>query len=385
MLVETLNQELQKKMSSHQTNIKIIISGGGTGGHIFPAIAIANALKIIQSHVDILFIGALGKMEMEKIPAAGYSIEGLWISGLQRKLSYSNLLFPFKLISSIKKAKQIIKRFKPDVAVGVGGYASGPMLYAATKKGIPTLIQEQNSYPGITNKLLANKVNKICVAYKGMEKYFPKEKILLTGNPVRQDILNLEGKKQPALEHFQLNENKKILLVIGGSLGARTINESLLAGLDELTKNNIQLIWQTGKLFYEKAKAATKLFEKEGIRVVEFITKMDYAYSIADVIISRAGAGSISELSLIKKPCVLVPSPNVAEDHQTRNAMVLINNNAALLVKDQEAREQLISTTISLINNNVLKKNLATNISGFAIPNSAEHIAKEILNLVKKK
>lgn len=365
--------------------LKIIISGGGTGGHIFPAIAIANAIKSLRPDTEFLFVGALGKMEMEKVPAAGYKIEGLWISGFQRKLSMSNLAFPFKLISSLFKAKRILKSFKPDAVIGTGGFASGPMLQIAVRNSVVTLLQEQNSYPGITNKILSKKVDRICVAYSGMEKYFPKEKILLTGNPVRQDILSLDGKKERGLEYFGLNTNKKTILVIGGSLGAKTVNESILNCLDAFEKNNIQLIWQTGKSYYENAKLAVAKFEKNGITAFDFIQKMDYAYAVADLVISRAGASSVSELCLVKKPCILIPSPNVAEDHQTKNAMALVTYNAALIIKDEEAREKLCEQTIALINNEEQCYKLSENIGKLAFQDSAITIANELLSLINRK
>ena len=360
--------------------MKVIISGGGTGGHIFPAIAIANALKEIDKNVEILFVGAEGRMEMEKVPAAGYKIEGLWISGLQRRLTVDNLSFPFKVMSSIMRSKKIIKSFKPDVAVGTGGFASGPLLRVAARMGIPTLIQEQNSFPGITNKILGRKVDKVCVVYEGMEKYFPKKKIILTGNPVRRDILSLEGKKAEAMKQFELDPTKKTLLVIGGSLGARTINESIFASLELLKQNSIQVIWQTGKGFIEKAQ---KSFVKHNGWVGAFITRMDLAYAAADIVVSRAGAISLSELAIVKKPVILIPSPNVAEDHQTKNAMALINNNAAVLVKDIEAREKLGKEIIALMNDTQKQLTLAENISKLAFPNSAEVIAKEVIKLDK--
>ena len=365
--------------------LKIIVSGGGTGGHIFPAIAIANAIKALRPDAEFLFVGAEGKMEMEKVPAAGYKIEGLWISGFQRKLTISNLAFPFKLISSLLKANKILKKFKPVAVIGTGGFASGPMLQVASIKGIATLIQEQNSYPGITNKILSNKVDKICVAYSGMEKYFPKEKILLTGNPIRQDILNLEGKRDRGLETFGLSADKKTILVIGGSLGARTINESIVKCLGAFEKNNIQLIWQTGKGFYETAKLAVAKYEGKGLKPFDFIQKMDYAYAVADLVVSRAGASSVSELSLVKKPCILIPSPNVAEDHQTKNAMALVNRNAAILIKDSEAREKLCTETLTLINDVQQCYKLSENIGGLAFHDSANVIANEILSLINKK
>ncbi len=365
--------------------LKIIVSGGGTGGHIFPAIAIANAIKALRPDTQFLFVGAEGKMEMEKVPAAGYKIEGLWISGFQRKLTISNLAFPFKLISSLMKAKKILKSFSPDAVIGTGGFASGPMLQVAAAKGIVTLIQEQNSYPGITNKILSKKVDRICVAYSGMEKYFPKEKILLTGNPIRQDILSLEGKRDRGLEAFGLSPDKKTILVIGGSLGARTINESIIKCLEAFDKKHIQLIWQTGKGFYETAKLAVEGYEGRGIKAFDFIQKMDYAYAVADIVISRAGASSVSELCLVKKPCILIPSPNVAEDHQTKNAMALVTYKAAVLIKDSEAREKLCNETIALINDKEQCSKLSENIGRLAFQNSANVIANEVLSLINNK
>lgn len=362
---------------------KIIISGGGTGGHIFPAIAIANAIKIKYPEAKILFVGALGKMEMEKVPAAGYEIIGLPIMGLQRRLTLQNLKFPFKLLASMSKAKKIIKEFKPDAVVGVGGYASGPLLKAATKKGVPALIQEQNSYPGITNKLLAQKVQKICVAYDGMDKFFPKEKILLTGNPVRQDIKNLEAKRIRGIEHFGLAENKKTVLVVGGSLGARTINHSIDAGIAKIAENDIQLVWQTGKLYVDEAAKAVMPYESKGIKTMPFITKMDYAYAVADVVVSRAGAMSVSELSIAAKPTIFVPLPSAAEDHQTKNAMALVNNNAAKLVKDSDAKELLVDTLIDLVKNEEEQKQIAINVSKLAYTDSASIIADEVLKLAQ--
>ena len=365
--------------------LRVIISGGGTGGHIFPAIAIANALKKRLPDMEILFVGAKGKMEMEKVPAAGYKIEGLWISGLQRKLTLSNLLFPIKLIVSMFKARKIVKSFKPDVVVGVGGFASGPLLKAATSLGVPALIQEQNSYPGITNIMLSKKVEKICVAYDGMEKYFPKDKIILTGNPVRQDILSLEGKRERALELFGLSSDKKILLVIGGSLGARSINESIHDGLKKLKDNNIQVIWQTGKTYFTIAQDAVKPYQSEGIKAYDFITKMDYAYAVADLVLSRAGASSVSELCLVKKPAILVPYPFAAEDHQTKNAMALVNHKAAILLKDDQVSSKLVSTVIELMMDDQARTRLSENISRLAVSDSADVIANEVFNIAKKK
>ncbi len=366
------------------SKFKVIISGGGTGGHIFPAIAIANALKERYPDVDILFVGAEGKMEMEKVPAAGYKIIGLPIMGLQRRLTFQNFKVPFKLMASLMKAKQVIKEFKPDVVVGVGGYASGPLLKTATKMGIPALLQEQNSYPGITNKILAKKVQTICVAYDGMDQFFPKEKIILTGNPVRQDIKNISSKRERGLEHFKLDDNKKTVLIIGGSLGARTINESIEAGLNFFAEKNVQLVWQTGKWYADKAAEAVKKFEGKGIYTMPFIAKMDYAYAIADVVISRAGALSVSELCLTAKPSILVPSPNVAEDHQTKNAMALVNNNAAILVKDIEAKSELIHALEKLIQDEQLQEKLKQNIARLAYKDSADIIASEVVKLIKR-
>lgn len=376
------NGNVSSKMTTR--TIKIIISGGGTGGHIFPAIAIADALRNSGKEVEILFVGALGRMEMEKVPAAGYNIEGLWISGLQRKLTIDNLSFPFKLISSINKSKQILKKFNPDIVIGVGGYASGPLLYAAAKKGIPTLIQEQNSFPGITNKILANKVNKICVAFQGMEKYFPKEKLVLTGNPVRKEMVDIKDKRDKAFAYFELDKNKKTLLVIGGSLGALTINKSILIGLNTLVNNSIQVIWQTGKSFYKEAIETTNASSIHWVKIFDFINKMDLAYAAADLVISRAGAIAVSELALVAKPTILVPSPNVTEDHQTKNAMALVNLEAAVLVKDMEAKDNLIAKAIELFNDKEKQDTLITNIRKLALNNAAEKITSEIFTLLKK-
>lgn len=366
------------------SQFRVIVSGGGTGGHIFPAIAIANAIKEKYPDTKILFVGALGRMEMEKVPAAGYEIIGLPIMGLQRRLTLQNLKFPLKLLASMQKAKKIVKDFKPDVVVGVGGYASGPLLKAATKLGVPALVQEQNSYPGITNKLLANKVEKLCVAYSGMDRFFPKEKIMLTGNPVRQDIKNLAAKKIRGVEHFGLDENKKTVLVVGGSLGAKTINHAIDAGLDELAKNDIQLVWQTGKFYVDEAANAVSKYVGKGIKTMPFISKMDYAYAVADVVVSRAGAMSVSELSIAEKPTIFIPLPSAAEDHQTKNAMALVNHNAALLVKDAEASEELIPTLIDLVKNEKQQKSIAKSVAKMAFTDSANIIASEVIKLIKR-
>ena len=363
--------------------LNVIISGGGTGGHIFPAIAIANALKEKYNGVNILFVGANGKMEMEKVPAAGYKIVGLNISGLQRKSILKNLSFPLKLFSSIQKSKKIIKDFKPHAVVGVGGFASGPLLYAATKMGIPALIQEQNSYPGITNKWLAKKVRRICVAYEGMEKYFPKEKIILTGNPVRQDIKNLSGKKERGLEFFGIDRTKKTVLVIGGSLGARSINEGIKEILPEFKNHNTQLIWQTGVNYKTTAEKAAAESGNADIKVYDFISKMDYAYAVADVVVSRAGASSVSELCVVDKAAILIPFPFAAEDHQTSNAQALVTHHAAILIKDAEVKSKLKDTLFDLLVNDEKRKKLEENIERLAFRDAAEVIASEVASIAK--
>jgi UDP-N-acetylglucosamine--N-acetylmuramyl-(pentapeptide) pyrophosphoryl-undecaprenol N-acetylglucosamine transferase len=345
-----------------QSEKRIIISGGGSGGHIFPAIAIANGLKETWPDAKFMFIGAKGKMEMEKVPQAGYPIEGLWISGLQRRLTLKNLSFPLKLVSSILKARKIIKQFKPDLAVGVGGFASGPTLYQAARMNIPTLIQEQNSYPGITNIWLSKKVDKICVAYDGLDRYFPKDKIYLTGNPVRSEVVQIEGKKEEAARFFQLDPLKKTVLVVGGSLGARTINEAIEEQLGSFVQEDVQLIWQTGKNYFEKAAAAVLKHNQEHIKVFQFINQMDLAYAMADLVISRAGAIAISELCLVGKPTILVPSPFVAEDHQTKNALALVTYNAAVLVKDQSQKAHLWPEVKKLLDDPSQCEKLSINI-----------------------
>ncbi|REJ85018.1 MAG: undecaprenyldiphospho-muramoylpentapeptide beta-N-acetylglucosaminyltransferase [Bacteroidetes bacterium] len=360
--------------------IKVIISGGGTGGHIFPAISIANALMELNSRNKILFVGAQGRMEMEKVPAAGYEIIGLKIKGIRRKLSLENFKLPFLLISSLFKSAKVIKRFSPDVAVGVGGYASGPLLFMAGLKNVPSLIQEQNSYAGITNRLLAKRASKICVAYDGMNKYFPQEKIVLTGNPVRKQIREMSMDKASARASFGLDPDRKTLLVIGGSLGAASINKSVLAGLNKLSEKGIQLIWQTGKsgaYFIDKAGNPNEIKR----HISPFIERMDLAFAASDFIISRAGAGSISELQIAGKPVILVPSPNVAEDHQTKNAMALVEMNAALLVKDSEAEMVLIDKAISVSESEALCRSLSENIKSLAIFDSDLRIAKEVYRL----
>ena len=364
--------------------IKIIVSGGGTGGHIFPAISIANALKAKQNDIEILFVGANGKMEMDKVPAAGYKIIGLPIRGLQRNFSKENLKFLPRLFKSLRKAKNIIKEFKPDAVVGVGGYASGPLLHSANKMGIPSLIQEQNSYAGITNKLLAKKANKICVAYQGMERFFPSDKILMTGNPVRKDLANLEDLRPKAQQFFNLDTNKKTLLVIGGSLGARTINHSIIENIETFKNTPIQVIWQCGQFYHKEMKERLAKTDIENVQVSAFITRMDLAYAAADLVISRAGAGTISELCLVKKACILVPSPNVSEDHQTKNALALVKQNAAIMITDVESKKKLVNKALLLLNTDSESElvNLRKNITLLAKPNAANEIADEILKMI---
>ena len=380
-----LKKKRKKEEQSLQPHkLKVIISGGGTGGHIFPAIAIANQLMKMNSGNEILFVGANGRMEMEKVPAAGYKIEGLNISGIQRRLSLQNFLLPFKVIQSILKAKKIIRKFNPDVVVGFGGYASGPVLFAAGKMGIPTLIQEQNSFAGVTNRLLSKRAQKICVAYDGMDKYFPIEKIILTGNPVREEMVRIEGKREAAMKFFGLEEGKKTILVIGGSLGAGTINRSIAAAIKKFAGGSIQLIWQTGKAFYPQSVKVVEEYGSSGIKSFDFIQRMDYAFAAADVVISRAGASSVSELALVCASSILVPSPNVAEDHQTKNAMALVNNRAALLVKDADAEQLLIETAFVLINDKRKQEELSENIRRMALPDAAQFIANEVYQISKK-
>jgi UDP-N-acetylglucosamine--N-acetylmuramyl-(pentapeptide) pyrophosphoryl-undecaprenol N-acetylglucosamine transferase len=361
---------------------RIIISGGGTGGHIFPAIAIANALKASDRDIDILFVGAIGRMEMDKVPAAGYKIIGLPVQGFQRKLTFQNFKVIFNLFLSLRKAKKIINEFNPAVVVGVGGYASGPILRIASNKGIPALIQEQNSYAGVTNKLLAKRVQKICVAYNGMDKYFPAEKIILTGNPVRKDLENIHLLREEAGTYFSLQPNKKTILVLGGSLGAKTINESILANIETLINGNIQIIWQTGSAYFRGIQQDART-RNENIKVHAFISRMDLAFAAADLVISRAGASTISELCIVARPAILVPSPNVAEDHQTKNALALVNKKAAILIKDAEAPNKLVHTALETIHNEELLRELAANISKLALRDSAQKIANEILQLIQ--
>lgn len=360
----------------------MIISGGGTGGHIFPAIAIANEFRERYPQSEILFVGAKSRMEMTRVPEAGYKIIGLWISGLQRRLTLSNLLFPVKVIVSYFRALSIVKSFRPDVVVGTGGYASGPVLMAATRRRIPSLIQEQNSFAGLTNKQVAGKVSKVCVAYEGMEKYFPHDKVILTGNPVRKDLLQIEQKKSRGLYHFGFDDDNKTLLIIGGSLGARTINESILAGIDKLIDANIQVIWQTGKGYYTAYKEKLSSHDLSRVRVHDFVREMDLAYAAADVVVSRSGALAVSELCIARKPCILVPSPNVAEDHQTKNARALADKGAAVLIGDKEAMDSLVDEALKLIFDEKRAEKLSHNIASLARPNATRDIVNEIEKLM---
>ena len=360
---------------------KFIISGGGTGGHIYPAVAIANELKIKYPDAEFLFVGAKDRMEMEKVPEAGYVIKGLWISGLQRSLSIKNLMFPFKLISSLLASKKILKKFKPDAAIGTGGYASAPLLKVASNKGIPCLIQEQNSHAGITNKWLSNKVKSICVAYEGMEKFFPSEKIKLTGNPVRQDLIDIDSKREEGLAFYKLDPSKKTILVLGGSLGAKRINELIDDSLGLFSKLEVQVIWQCGRFYYE-------IYKDKGsgnLQVHAFLNRMDLVYAAADIIISRAGALSVSELCLVGKPVVFIPSPNVAEDHQTKNALAISKMNAALLIKESELEDRFESEFSSLISSEEKQIELSRNIKSLEKPNAAKEIVTEIERIIKNR
>jgi len=370
---------------SKTSSYRLLISGGGTGGHIFPAVAIANEFRERYPEAEILFVGAEGRMEMTRVPEAGYKIIGLWISGLQRKLTLSNLLFPVKLLASYFKAKRIVKTFNPDVVVGTGGYASGPIMIAATRAHIPSVIQEQNSFAGLTNKQVANKVSRICVAYEGMERYFPADRIVLTGNPVRKNILTVGSKREAGKSHFGFDESTRTLLIIGGSLGARTINESILKGIDKIIDAKIQVIWQTGKGYYDLYKSSLAKYDLQRIRVQDFVKEMDLAYAAADVIISRSGALAVSEICIAGKPCIMVPSPNVAEDHQTKNAMALVDKNAAVLVRDVEASTKLVDEALHLMFDNERMERLSSNITMLARPNATRDIVNEIEQIINTK
>lgn len=383
LVVSTILKMMKSKMKKNNKNI--IISGGGTGGHLFPAIAIAQAIKKRDDKVNILFVGAKGKIEEKKVPEAGYDIELLNISGFKRKLSLETFTFFIKLIDSIIKSRKIIRKFKPDIAVGVGGYASGPLLRVASKKGIPTVLQEQNSFPGITNRILAKKASKICVAYDGLERFFPLHKIIKTGNPVRENILDEDISKKEAVEFFGLDANKKVILSLGGSGGAGSINNAIINNIENLANSDVQLIWQTGKFYFENSNRAAEKVNSKQIVVKDFITKMDMAYKAADLIISRAGAGTISEICNLGKPVILVPSPNVAEDHQTKNAVSLVNTKAAILVKDANTNTELVKTALDIVKDEERLNSLTKNISKHAIYNSADKIAEVIYNIIENR
>ena len=369
-----------------KTNPRFIISGGGTGGHIFPALAIADALKALCPGCEILFVGALGRMEMERVPAAGYEIKGLPVAGLQRKLSIANLALPFKVLNSLSKAKSIIREFKPDVVVGVGGYASAPVLWSASSMGIPCLIQEQNSFAGLTNKILGKKVDKICVAYDGMEKFFPSEKIIFTGNPVRKNIAPPTAEQRAeGYSFYGLDPQKKTLLIVGGSLGARTLNTTMKQWIasGQAAKADFQVLWQSGKFYKNDVETFLKDKNVPNVKNVEFVTRMDLAYAVADILISRAGASTISELCICGKATIFVPSPNVAEDHQTHNAMSLVNKDAAMIVPDAEATEKLMDSASTLIHDEAKIAKLEKNVILLGKKNADEVIASEVLKLVK--
>jgi len=358
----------------------VILSGGGTGGHIYPAISIANEIKRRYPDSELLFVGALDKMEMEKVPQAGYKIEGLWISGIQRKLTLKNLLFPFKLISSLIKSRRLLRQFNPDVAIGTGGFASGPLLQMAVLKGIPSLIQEQNSYPGITNKILSKKAKKICVAYDGLERFFPKNKLIKTGNPVRQDLLTISENPIASKDHYKLNHSKRTLLVLGGSLGARRVNQLIEDKLEFFQTQNVEVIWQCGKLYYDEYK---KYNSQESVQVYAFLNEMDKAYCAADIIISRAGASSVSELCIVGKPVIFIPSPNVAEDHQTKNANAIVGEGGAILIKETDLEVDFENKFSQLVNSKEKQEVLSTNIKQLALVNATKDIVDEVDKLLK--
>ena len=359
-------------------NYKFILSGGGTGGHIYPAIAIANELKLQFPDAEFLFVGAQDKMEMQKVPQAGYEIKGLWIAGLQRKLTLQNLMFPLKLATSLLESRKIIRQFKPNVVIGTGGFASGPLLQAAGQAGIPTVIQEQNSFPGITNKLLSKKANVICVAYGNLERFFPKEKIVLTGNPVRQDLIDIKSKRDEAIAFYGLDPNKKTLLILGGSLGARRVNQLIEKELHNILSQDVQIIWQCGKLYFEDYKK----YNQQNVRVVDFIERMDFVYAASDVIISRAGASSVSELCIVGKPVIFIPSPNVAEDHQTKNAQAIVDAKGAILLKESELESQFSIVFEALLKDQGKQQQLSDNIKKLAMPNATKVIVEEIKKLL---
>ncbi|MEJ2594565.1 MAG: undecaprenyldiphospho-muramoylpentapeptide beta-N-acetylglucosaminyltransferase [bacterium] len=363
----------------------ILMSGGGTGGHIFPAIAVANALKVRLPEANILFVGARGKMEMEKVPAAGFPIEGLWISGFQRRLDLQNLMFPLKVLRSLREAGKIIKRFQPDIAVGTGGYASGPLLYAAARRRIPSLILEQNSYPGMTNRLLGKRVNKICVGYEGMEAYFPAEKIIVTGSPVRKEILEMKATREEGRSAFELSGSAPVLLIIGGSQGARRINQAILDHLEKILEAGVNVLWQTGKYSFEKAnKAVNEKGLEQRIKVTEFIQRMDLAYAAADLIVSRAGAIAIAEITEVRKPAIYVPLPSAAEDHQTKNAQTLVKGHAAVMVSEDELDKKLVRVIHDLIERESDRLVMVQNLKRFSHPDATNHIVEEVLKLIGK-
>ncbi len=362
-------------------NLRVILSGGGTGGHIYPAIAIADEIKRRYPDAEILFVGAKDRMEMEKVPQAGYPIEGLWISGVDRSFSLRNFMFPFKLMSSLSRSRKIINKFNPDIVIGTGGFASGPLLRVAISKGIPTLIQEQNSIPGITNRILAKYANTICAAYEKVKEVFPAEKTIITGNPVRQDLLEVNKLRDNALAHFNLSAEKKTVLILGGSLGARRINRLIENDLKKFNDEDVQLIWQIGKLYYDEYKK----YDSMNVRAKEFINRMDYAYAAADVIISRAGAGSVSELCIVGKPVLFIPSPNVAENHQAKNALAVTDHDAALMITEDELTERFEPCFFSLLKDERRMHQFATNIKKLALPNATSDIVDEVEKLIKKK
>ncbi len=359
---------------------KFILSGGGTGGHIYPAIALANELKFRFPDAEFLFVGAKDKMEMQKVPQSGYQIKGLWIAGLQRKISLPNLMFPFKLVDSLWESKKILKRFQPDVVIGTGGFASGPLLKMASMMGIPTVIQEQNSFPGITNKLLSKKADVICVAYENLERFFPKEKMVLTGNPVRQDLIDIESKRSEAIQHFNLDPNKKTLLVLGGSLGASRLNQLIEKELENIVSQNVQIIWQCGKLYFEDYKK----YNANNVQVFPFIERMDLVYAAADIVLSRAGASSVSELCIVGKPVIFIPSPNVAEDHQTKNAKSIVDKKGGLLLKESELDAEFSLVFEALLKDQGKQNQLSENIKQLAMPEATKTIVDEIVKLIKK-
>lgn len=365
-----------------KSSYRLIISGGGTGGHIFPAVAIANEFRMRYPDAEVLFVGAKGRMEMTRVPEAGYKIIGLWIRGIQRSLSLSNLLVPVQLLVSYVRALMIVKKFKPDVVVGTGGFASGPVMLAASSCGIKSLIQEQNSFAGLVNKRMAGRVSKVCVAYEDMEKYFPAQKIALTGNPIRRDILGVASKRNEAMAHFGFNKGTKTLLIVGGSLGARTINESILQSIDKLIDAQVQVIWQTGKGYYEAYKEKLRHHDLKNIHVRDFVREMDLAYAVADVVISRSGALAVSELCVAHKPCILVPSPNVAEDHQTKNALALAKRDAAIMITDAEAKDRLVNESLKLLFDEARAQTLAEHIARLAKPDATRDIVREIEKLI---